>query len=283
MYILLILLSVVLSQCESVAIKEYARRHGSGGMFFSGVICFFALIFFVVTDKGGFYFPQKLFNFGLVNCVCYATGFYAMYMSLRLGSLANTKLISSLTGVVTIAYGIMVFDEPVGRFTYPAIGLVFLSIFLMNYKKGDGTFSIKWLFWSLMVVVSNSPIGILKREQQIRFDGKCDNEYMIITLVGACLFLFVVSFFKERDKITVIFKKGIFFGATAGLLNGGQNFLNLVIYSFVPLSLASPISSASSLILSFLISSFIYKEKFSKRQIAAAVIGTVSVVLFKIS
>ena len=283
MYILLILLSVVLSQCESVTIKEYARRHGSGGMFFSGVICFFALIFFVVTDKGGFYFPNKLFYFGLANCVCYATGFYAMYMALRLGSLANTKLISSLTGVVTIAYGILVFDEPVGRFTYPAIGLVFLSIFLMNYKKGDGTFSIKWLFWSLMVVVSNSPIGILKREQQLFFNGKCDNEYMIITLVGASLFLLVMSAFKERDNITVIFKKGIVYGALAGILNGAGNFLNLFIYSFVPLSLASPISSASALVLSFLISSFIYKEKFSKRQIVAAVIGTASVVLFKIS
>jgi len=283
MWMLLILLGVVLNQCEGVAVKEYAKRNGSGGMFFSGVICFFALIFFVVTDKGGFYFPHKLFYFGLVNCVCYAIGFYAMYMALKLGSFANTKLVSSLTGAVTIAYGILVFDEPVGRFTYPAIALVFLSIFLMNYKKGEHRFNFKWLFWALMVVVSNAPIGILKREQQILFDGKCDNEYMIITLVGASLFLFVTSAFRERKSIAVVFKKGILYGALAGILNGAGNFLNLIIYSFVPLSLASPISSASALVMSFLISSFIYKEKFSKRQIVAAAVGTLSVVLFKIS
>ena len=282
--ILLIVLMALVHQSEGIVVKEYSRRHGSGGMFFNAVICIFSLLFFVVTDKGGFYFPQGIWLFGLLNCFCFALGFYAMYEAIRCGSYANTKLVTSLSGVAAIVYGIVVLGEKVGRFTYPAIALVFLAIFLMNYKKGEGEkFNFKWLFWCAMVIVSNAPIGILKREQQLRFDGKCDNEYMIISLVGASLFLAALSFIKERDKISAFLKKGSIYGAVAGIFNGASNLLTLIVYAFVPVSVVSPISSALALVFSFLLSAFIYKEKFTPIQICAAFLGVVSVVLFKIS
>ena len=281
---LLIILSAVVHQCEGITVKEYSRRHGTGGIFFNAVICFFALLFFLLTDKGEFYFPHGLFIYGLVNCVCFALGFYAMYKAVSLGSYANTKLVTSLSGVAAIVYGIVILGEKVGRFTYPAIVLVFLSVFLMNFRRDSSSkFNMKWLFWCIMVIVSNAPIGILKREQQLRFGGKCDNEYMIITLLGASLFLFALSFINERENIPRFFKKGTVYGAVAGLFNGASNLLSLFVYTIVPVSIVSPVSSALALVFSFLLSAFAYKEKFSTMQIFAAVIGTVSVVLFKIT
>ena len=54
---LLILLFVLCNLGESITVKEYAKRYGSGGILMNAVIALFASLFFLITDKGGFYAP----------------------------------------------------------------------------------------------------------------------------------------------------------------------------------------------------------------------------------
>lgn len=281
---LLIAISLLVHQAEGIVVKEYGRRRSSGGTFFNAIICFFSMLFFVVKNNDGFYFPRELWVYGILSCLAYAGGFYFMYVALKLGSYANTRLVSSISGIVIILYGIVFLNEESNFITWTAVVLIFLSLFLMNYSGSSGEkLNVKWLFYVLLNVVTSCIIGITKREQQLRFKGACDNEFMIISLFGAFLFLFIYGFIKEREKLKTAVKSGMLFGMVAGVFNGATNFLSLVIYNFVPISIVSPVSTGGGIVLSFVISSVLYKEKFTPRQIISAVIGVIALVLFKIA
>lgn len=283
----LIVASLVAHQLETIVVKSYGDKKKLGGEFFNSIICFFSMLFFIITDKGGFYFPFPLFIYGIISCIGYASGFYFTYLALRCGSYANTKMVSSLGTVLTVVYGTAFLGEPSGIVTWLAVGLIIFACVLMNSgnKAGQNNrpFSIKWLIYILLSVFGNLLITITKREQQIRFDGACDNEFLIISLFGAFLFLFLYGLFTDRAQLGSSLKNGVVYGAVAGLFNGASNLLSIITLLYVPISIVSPVKAGGGLLLCFVVSALIYKEKFTKRQLLSAVIGILALVLFKIA
>lgn len=282
---LLILLNQTAHQVESMLVRRYGKKHGAGGLFFNAIICLFAMIFFVLTDRDGFNFPGELFLYGFVSCLMFAAGFYSMYLALQLGSYAISKLICSFSGVFAIVYGLVFLKEPAGVITYIAFALVFTSVFLMNYKTGGGEkdeekgFSLKWLICVLVSLVSNGMIAVLSRMQQIRFDNACDNEFMMLSLGGAFAALLAIALITERSGLKQMLKFGTLYGGLAGLMNGAGNLVNLATYIFLPISVVTPIRTGLGIVMNFAVSVLLYKEKFTHRQLVSAVIGVLALVL----
>ena len=285
---LLILINQAAHQVEGMLVRRYGKKHGAGGLFFNAIICLFAMFFFVLTDKGGFYFPKELWLYGFVSCLMFAAGFYSMYLALQLGSYAISRLISSFSGVFAIVYGLVFLKEPAGVMTYIAFILVFASVFLMNYKTGgkekeeEKGFSVKWLISVLVALVSNGMIAVLSRMQQLRFENACDNEFMMLSLGGAFAALMLIGLVTERGKLKQILKYGMLYGGIAGLMNGAANLVNLATYLFLPISVVTPIRTGLGIVTNFVISVFVYKEKFTRRQLVSAVIGVLALVLLKL-
>lgn len=282
---LLLIINTVLHQFEVMTVKAYGKKYGSGGLFFNGIICLFATLFFIITDKGGLVFPPEIFAYGFVSCLMFATGFYAMYLALRFGSFATTRLVSSFSNVLPIVYGILILHDPTSIWSYIGILLTFLSMFIMNYTKpgkDDRGFSVKWLVSVMAVVVSNGFIAIIQKMQQLHFDKAYDNEFMIISLGGAAIALFILGAILEKDKLSVTFKKGFLYGAAAGVFNGSANFVNLLIFLYVPISLMSPLKTGLNLVTSFALSIFLYKEKFTKKEIVSVITGALAILMFNV-
>lgn len=283
---LLIILNNAAHQVEGMLTRRYGVRYGAGGMFFNAVTCLFSMIFFVLTDRNGFYFPGELFLYGGISCICFAVGFYGMYRALQLGSYVISRLISSFSGVLVIFYGLFYLHEPANLFQYISIVLVFVSLFVMNYQKpapGEtGKFSLKWLLWVLGSLLANALIAILQRQQQIRFDNRCDNEFMILSLGGAFLALFLIGMAKEREQLRTVVKFGGLYGAGAGLMNGAANLVGLWTYHYIPISAASPIRTGVGIVMSFLVSWLLYKERFSRKKLVGVALGLVAVVISQI-
>ena len=283
---LLLMFYALLEQAEGIIVKHYGKKHVSGGMFFNAIICLFALVFFVVTDKGGLCFTNEMLVFGLISCSMYALGFYSMYIALQLGSFVATKMIASFSGVISIIYGIFFLKEQAGFFKYLGIILVFLSVILMQYKKTESAekkkMSFKWLMWTLATVISNGLIAVLSRMQQLHFNQAYDNEFMILSFGGAFIALCIIGLIYERDKLLYTLRYGGLWGTLAGLVNGGKNLVVLLLYLYIPISVATPLRTGLSLIMSFLLSVFIYREKFTVRQILSVVVGITAIVLFKL-
>ena len=286
MGLLLIVVSQVVHLVEGMLTRTCSKKHGDGGLIFNSLISFFSMIFFVVSDRNGFYFPKELWVYGLVSGLCYAGGFYYMFRALQIGSFGMTRLLSSFGLIITIFYGLLFLQEPAGYFTYIGIFLILISIFFTNMgkitkedrKMGSG----KWLICVIASILCNGGIGILSRMQQIHFNEKCDNEFLIISLAISFILMGVLGLIKDRSRLKEIFKNSIWYSFGAGTANGLKNLLRMITYLYIPMSVMAPLSSGIGIVLGFVVSILLYREKFTKLQFAGVIVGIAAVVLLKL-
>ena len=288
MGILLILAQQILNNLESVVVKNYGKKHGDGGLFFNAIISFFAMIYFIVTDKGGLYFPPLLWVLGSISALLYAIGFYSMYLALSYGSFVMTKMITSFSLLFPLFFGLFFLKEPTTVFTYIGIGLIILSLVVKNVqfgKKPDAEpqkASSKWLVCTILSTVANGLISVISRLQQEYFHADCTNEFLLISLGGSFIALLVASLLKERGNIKYILKHGTIAGVLAGICNGAKNYIHLIVYLIMPISVSTPLGVGIGFITSFIFTKFIYKEKFTKGQLLGMILGGIAVIILKL-
>ena len=288
--ILYLLTNIFANQGEVMLVRRYGKKHGAGGFLFNGVICLFAMIFFIVSDTGGFHFPKGLWVYGIINAMLYAAGFYFAFVAYRVGNYLITHTIAGMSFVFPIIYGLFFLGETQNYMTYLALACTFASFFLMLYgrpkdkeKNEDKNFSFGWLIATLITLISNGFISILAKMQQAKLGTDINNEYMIITLSGATVFLLLLGFVKEWKELKHTFLKGSAYGAAAGLLNGLKNGANLAAIALIPLSVLTPLKMALNKPLNFLVSFFIYKERYTTLQYLSIGFGILSVVLMQVA
>ena len=289
MALLYILIFEFANQGEVMLVRRYGKKYGAGGFLFNGVICLFAMIFFLVTDTGGLYFAPGLWKYGAANAVLYGSGFYFAYLAYRVGPYLLTHTIIGLSFVFPIFYGLFFLNESANYMTYLALACTFVSFLLMVYgkpkkqseeKKG---FSFLWLLATLITLFSNGFISILSKMQQAAFQNQYTNEYMVITLSGATFFLLLLGLITERENLKQTFLKGGAYGMGAGLLNGAKNFANLAAMMLVPLTILTPVKMAIAKPLNFCVSFFVYKERYTMLQYLSIGFGILSVVFMQVA
>ena len=284
MGVLLIWLGVMTNQLESMIVKRYGERYGKGGMFFNAIMCLFATVYFFVTDTGGLHFPKEIVIFGVINSFMYGLGFYSGYAAYKSGSFGLTRLFTSFGVIVPAFYGIIYLGEKASVFTFVAFALIIGSLYLINYRKeGNGQkISFNWIVWVLLVVFSNAAITIIGKLQYDMCGDAYKNEFLILSLSLATVMLFVLGLIFERQSFKPVMKQGMLYGASAGVCNGIYSVLMLVAYNYLPISVTSPLKSGFGIVVSFLLSVFLYKEKLSVRQIIGAVAGGAAVVIMNL-
>ena len=247
--VLFLMLFSAAHQGETMLVRRYGKKYGSGGMLFNGVICLFAMIFFILSDKDGLHFVPGIWGYGIANAVIYGAGFYFGYLAYKTGKYFITTTITSMQFVIPIIYGLVILREPANYLTYCALICSVVSVCLMCYgnrgKSASGDedkgFSVKWLVFVLITLFSNGLISVLAKIQQTRFGGQHTNEYMVITLFGAFLTLGIMGLVLEGNTLRKTVLKGGLYGMAAGLLNGFKNAINLMLIMSVPLSVLTPL------------------------------------------
>ena len=284
-YILIVLFTLI-NLGESVIVRTYGRNHGSGGLILSAITSLFASVFFLVTDKGGFYAPTEMIWLAVINACLIGAGFYGTFAAYQNGPYGLTRLISGFYLLFTIFYGIVFLKESTTVMTYIGIAMVIAAMVLINYKKSDEKSekrgSLKWLFWVLASTVANGFIGIITRYQQIRFEDACSNEFQFVSFFGGFVLLALIGLVVDKDKLSRVIKTGSLYGFGAGILNGAKNFLTLVIYLYLPLSIVSPLKMGLSLVGSFAVAFLMYKEKYTKKQLLGVAIGAAAIIILTI-
>lgn len=284
-YILIVLFTLI-NLGESVIVRTYGRKHGSGGLILSAITSLFASVFFLVTDKGGFHAPTEMIWLAVINACLIGAGFYGTFAAYQNGPYGLTRLVSGFYLLFTIFYGIVFLKESTTVMTYIGIAMVIAAMVLINYKKSDEKSekrgSLKWLFWVLASTVANGFIGIITRYQQIRFEDACSNEFQFVSFLGGFVLLALIGLVVDKDKLGRVIKTGSLYGFGAGILNGAKNFLTLVIYLYLPLSIVSPLKMGLSLVGSFAVAFLMYKEKYTKKQLLGVAIGAAAIIILTI-
>ncbi len=281
--ILIILVSVIFRQGESITVRNYSKKYGNGGLFFNAIICFFSVLYFVFAKKGAFYFPDGLWILCVPNAFMAALGFAGAYFAFKWGSFALTGFFISVASFVPAFYGIIALGEKTTIWTYMAFSFLLVSMLLINLKKGEKKkLSLKWIISITLGMIGNGLVGILGRMQFEVFGDGVKNEFMMVSFGGAALLLFVMAVIFERHTVKQVLRYSLGYGVLTGVCNAVKNSLILGVYNYLAVSFVSPFNAALTMLSTFGISIFFYKEKFTKVQLAGLFLGILAVVFLNL-
>lgn len=285
---LLIFVSTITHMAESLFIKRYNTKHGGGGFIFTSMVSFFSMLFFLISDQNSFVVPIELWLYAIAAGVLYCAASLLTYVALQIGSYAMTMLILSYSILMSIGYGLIFLKEQITVFIVIGLLLMMVSLYLVRAKKSDSKkeehgFSLKWLICVSVAAVGSGLFGVVQRMQQIRFENACTNEFMVIALSFSAVVLMTVGLCgKDRKDFVSVMRHGTLWAAGAGLSNGLTNASVVFLHLLMPISLSSPIRVGLKIVLSFMLSVFILKESFQKRQVYGVALGTLALILLNI-
>ncbi len=280
MQYLLIFLCVLTLTVQSVFKKSFGQKAIPADFTYSGMVTLFALIFFVITGKN-LIFAGEMIPYSLAFAAVYVGGTITSVLALRWGSLAITSLIMSYSLVIPTMYGLVFLKEPLGLGKLVGLGILCVSLFLVKgaAKPETKAVSAKWVIAVAVSFVCNGLCSVIQKQQQNAFGGIYNSSFMIVALAIAAAVCFLCGVIAERKHLKAAFRGGLLSAALCGLSNGATNYLVMVIVATVAASLFFPLLSAGQLILTFVISVLLYKEKFLPRQLVGLGLGIAALVL----
>lgn len=279
-YFLLIMV-IVLSSSQNIFQKQYNLKASKPNVFlFSTFTSLAALLFFVISSGFKLKFLAELIPYSAAFAISYSAATVGLMMAIRFGSLALTSLINSYSLIIPAMYGMIFLKEPVGVNAYAGIVLLLISLLLLNFKKENVKFSLKWVIAIIVAFVGNGMCSTTQKIQQLHFSGEYKSEFMIIALFIAALIQFIFAFREGgiKREITSCAKLAM----PNGIFNGIVNLLVMILTGLLPNAILFPSISAGGIILSCLIALLIYKEKLTRIQAVGYLLGIVSVILLNL-
>lgn len=278
----LVVVSVLASLVEGVFIKKYNAKHSHGGFIFTSIVSLFSMLYFLISNKFAFDFSPELLPYAVISGLLFCMASVLTYIALTCGSFSMSMLILSYGIVFPIVYGIVYIKEPVTLFSLVGFALLAISLFLTRGQKVGGKISVKWIVCILLSFFGSGMFSVVRRMQQIRFEDAYNNEFMIITLGISAFVLLAAGLIVDGKHLKEIARYGVPFAALAGFSNGIANMLSIVVNTFIPISLSSPLSSGVKIVISFIVSRMLFKEKYLPRQIVGVAVGALALVFLNI-
>ena len=242
--------------------------------------------------------------------ICYGVATVATIYALK-GPILLTTLFLRFSSLIVTFYGFAV-GWPGSNptvWTWLALGLIVLTIWLCLYKgkpvqnsntnysqetgveiQNDGgryatKASFKWLISVVIVVLGNVGCSVFLQEQQLKYDGKYGDFFMVIAMAVAVAVCFVLYLRSDKSESKEIFKKVGFFPIVAGVVNVIQNASTLYLIAperGLPLSTLYPVLGVCGLMVTTLFSAFIFKEKLRWWQWIGVGVGMVATAILSI-
>ncbi len=267
---------------QDIVKKPYLRKTGGKGIYVFGLITgVTAMLFFVVTSRS-LTFDVRVLPYAAAFAVSYAVSTVASVAAVSCGSLSLTSLIVSYSLMLPTVYGLVFLHDPIGVGLIPGLVLLGASLILINRKDKSIRFSLRWVISVTLAFLGNGMCSVVQKMEQVRFDGAYKNELMIEALLIVTLLVLVMSLKEEHKDLGQYIKSSWYYGVISGVLNGMVNLFAMVLCGRMPVSLMFPLISAGGIIVTYLVSRFLYKEKLTKTQFAGFFLGIVAVALLNV-
>ena len=271
---LLVGLTALLYSFQSLFCKlfseNFSKKNGAA------VSTVFSLFFGVFTGMATLIISGFQLSFSAVTLICglsnalvlliYNT---SMIQASRCGSY-SLQMLCMLYGaiIMPMVHEALFMHKPLGTLQLIAIAVMLISLVLMNLKglslkENSG----KFLFWCILLFLSNGIYSILVNVQQSAMNGDQRNEMIILTFLGMAVFYAVLQLIRKPQELKEIFhvpgKPLIYLlicciSATAAV-HLSLYVLVLVGNATVPFT----INNGSGVVLATLYSMIFFKEKIS--------------------
>lgn len=281
MVVLLIAIIIGLT-LQNTTKKSYNIATEKGGVYLFGIIsALFAMVYFMFVSDG-FDWTSQLLLYALSFAISYAANVIFSVLAVSCGSLSLTALLCSYSLMIPTMYGVLFLREGVGVSFAIGLTLLVVSLLLVNKNEGKASINIKWLLFTLLALVGNGMCCVVQNMQQRAFAGEYKSEFMIMSLGIVVLILLPMLVIFEKRKVITYIKKGWHLGAICGVMNGLVNHFVMILSDRMSISLLFPLVSGGSIVATYFMSKYIYKEKLSVSQLIGFSLGTLSVVVLSI-
>lgn len=267
---------------QNIVKKPYTQKMGGSGVyFFNAILSAAALLFFAVTaTKLDFDISFIPYSIGFATSYAIATVF--LVLAIAYGSLSLTSLFFSYSLMIPTLYGLVFLKDDISVGFILGLALLVVSLFLVNKNDKKAKFSFKWIICVILAFLGNGMCTVVQNMQQVAFDGAYKNEFMIVALAIVALVMSIMSLIKERKAMKVYAKAGWHWALICGLLNGMVNLFVMILSRSMPVSVMFPLISAGGLVVTYLVSRFVYKESLTKLQFVGFILGLAAVVFLNI-
>lgn len=231
------------------------------------------ILFGLVAISGGI----SLFTVGMGLLFGVVTAFsnYYKMLSLSSGPMHITLLITTSSMIIPTLSGIF-FGE---RFSLPKLCAVIVLIFFIYLsleKNHNSRINKCWLIFCSLAFIFQGGIGILQKIHQSSVHKSEAGSFLFIAFICSLVYSHIRA--KKSFKELNFTKKHIIFALICGICTFGMNFLNLKLSGLLPSQLFFPLVNGSAIVLSSLMSVFLFKEKLAKKQIVGLCGGVASLI-----
>lgn len=235
-------------------------------------------LFTVLSLIGGFQFHAPTLIYALIFGTGFAVAVYFNYQAVRLGPLSLTSLVIAYSLIIPTLSGILFLSEPFRVTSAVGIGLLLISLLLINGRtdKNGAPITKKWVIAVLLAFFGNGLCSLMPKLHQAAYPGGYRTEFMTFGMVLVTT-VFLISFLRQKAARTLT-RSFLLPAAAAGIANGAVNLLVLVLASQLPAALMYPMISAGGIVITFFLSRFVFHERLSKVQLAGFGVGILSIV-----
>lgn len=266
---------------QNVLKKNYTRLK-KDSFIFNGFSALAAGIVFILAAGGSLQFDLRILPYSMAFAFFFGGGVVCGLMAVRTGSLALTSLINSYSLIIPTFFSLAFLGEKAGTYFLIGMGLLLISLFLVNREKGRRKITIKWIFFALLSFFGNGLCSTAQKLQQMAFDGAFKSEFMITVYLMVAAVMFALAFLKEREALPHCLDKSLFCSLSCGLANGIVNYLVMILLGLMPASVMFPLMSAGNVMATTCISFFYYKERFSMGQWLGIAMGAGAIVFLNL-
>ena len=285
---LLILVAIVMFTIQTISFKEFNKnlmKNLDSYFLFNFIYFSLAVLVFVAFNREW----EQIQLLTLVLSSAFGLLFLAtilLYMkAMELGPLSFSTLLFSMALLVPVVSGALFLDEPVNWLQ--AIGLLLLiftfSLARQSTARDDKKPSLRWLLLIIAACLGNGFLMTLSKVHQAAYPGIDVEEFLIIGFSTAALVslaLFLVRRSREGSDIRHLRQKRFAaVAAVAGLTTGLGNLAALILAGRIPAIIQFPMTSGGLVILATLLSSWLYRERITRRTVTGLAIGLLALVL----
>lgn len=267
---------------QNITKKIYTRKTGTSGTYlFSALTALFSMLFFLITSKNLSWNPG-IVSYSIAFALSFATSSLFGLLAVANGPLSLSSLMISYSLMIPTFYGIVFLKEPMSVYFLIGLGLLAISLFLVNKKNDKCPITPKWLLFVFLSFAGNGFSSTFQKMQQLAFGGEYKNEFMIISLAIVFLIFGLLALVSNKASLMKNLYHARFTAVITGAMNGIVNLLVMVLSGMMAVSVMFPLISAGGIVVTYVVSKVFYKEKLTKTQFAGFLTGLISIVFLNV-
>lgn len=293
----LLALSVVTGSSKSLVTK-YVKTQSKGmtkTMLVNVISFLFGLVFllaFAIVSMAhdGFNVPILI---AFAYAVCTFGSQYALMKAVEYGSVAISSLFYSCGFVIPTVWGCVHYREGINAWYIVGFVLILASFVLSVDIKKSEKFNFKWLIAALGGTLFSGLVGVIQKlftneYNACSMDQFLTLSFLMIVVMSAVAMLISYLLDKKKgliqkdDKPLSLNKKALLFTVILGVILGGHNKICTYLAGVLESFIMFPVCNGGVIALTAVLSTVIFKEKLSKKQLSAVIIGFLAIIVIAV-